>query len=434
MSTATPVTAEKKPNGKWSVEGPGEDSYIDALKLWEQTSEPFNASFYMTTEADECLDRLKNNMSDRTNVFLPINSVSSGFGVPQPVSAGSVSFITGYNVTEGEPEMEDTATALTNADLLEPEVYCWSLFLVTLFVAFMALRMIMFNRLAKRYARMSPVFMMRRQLSRMFYYNSERFKWITLLYSLLCFIMITSFLCLYKTSHIIIEQPFYPKSYLESIDYPSSLAFYYDQFSVVSTAFKNTPAGSIRGKLWAKLLASGRQDEFSAATMNFASLPSIIKSATEGMKVEGHIIIISPLVLTLFKSALCGSSSEGEILVIKVIIDPIEKEVIYGYVQRNNFNLPRFTLRVKALYETGYLTQVYEMQFDQSELIGTMAGTSKSHRWRQRVVCDDEHAFAPAPVVNAISLRYFAPMFKSILLVWLVTSILHFFQILRAEK
>ena len=434
MSMTIPVKAKKKSNGKWFVDGPIGGELIEALELREEISKPSNASFYMATEASECLDRLENNMSDSTNVLLPIDSVSSGFRVPQPVSAGTLSFVTGYNVTEGEQDIEDTATVLTNADLLKPEVYCWSLFLVALFVAFMVLRIIMFRQLAKRYARMSPVLMIRRQVSRMFYYNSERFKWITLLYSLLCFIMVTLFLCLYKTSHIIIDKPFYPKSYQESLDHPSSLAFCYDQFSVVSTAFKNAPPDSIRGKLWAKLLASGRQDEFSGASIKAAPLSSIIQSATEGVVVNRNIIIVSPLVINLMRSGLCGLSLEGELWIIKSVVDPIEKEVIYGYAQSRDFHLPWFSFRINALYETGYLAHTYEKQIDQSKQAGNLVGTNNSHQWRQSVVCYDEDAFASGPVVKAISLPYFAPMIKSILIVWLLALILHFFQILHAEQ
>ena len=433
LSTATSVQAEKKANGKWSVDGLGKDSYIEALQLWEQISLPFNASFHLTTEASECFDRLKNNLSDITNVFLPIDSVLSGFRVPQPLSAGTLSFITGYNISDGERETKDFATVFSNADLLEPKVYCWALFLIALFVTFIALRIMMFYHLTKRIVKITRVEMIRRQLTQMFYYKSEQFKWITFLHSLLCFIMVTCFLCLYKTSHIIVEKPFYPKNYQESLDHPSSLAFYYDQFSVVSTAFKKASPESIRGRMWAKLVMAGRQNDYSEANVNGAALPVTIQTAAEQMTAQRSILILSPLVIPLFRSAFCGFSPEGELWIMKVTSDPIEKEVIYGYAQGDSFNLPWFSSKMEALFETDYLARTYEMQFDQSDLISSISGTSRSHQSKQRVVCEDESALAPEPVVRSITVSYFASFFKAILIIWLLAFILNIFQILQSE-
>ena len=395
---------------------------------------PFNLTFHMTTSANECLDRLKRNLSDTSSVFVPIETMSTGYYAPLPLFTGKIQYIAGYNVTDAKRETVDTATVFTNADLLKPSVYLWASILLMMLMTFIAVKVALFYRPIGRFARLSRVHFLKRQLSRVFYYNSERFRWITLLYSLLCFIMITSFLCLYKTSHIIMEKPFYPKDYQESLDYPPSLAFCYDQFSIVSTAFKDASPDSIRGKLWAKLTATGRQDEYKGAAIDASSLYTVVHSATKEMKAHRSILIISPMFITLFRSGLCGLSPEGELWIVKVGIDPIEKEVIYGYAQSNNFHVTWFSSRMKALFETDFLAHTYEKQFDLREFAAKCSGTSKSHQWRQKAVCDDENAFSPGPVVKAISLSYFAPMFKSILIVWLSALILHVFRILHAEK
>ena len=270
----------------------------------------------------------------------------------------------------------------------------------------------------------------------MFYYNNERFKWITLLYSLLCFIMVTSFLCLYKTSHIIIEKPFYAKSYQESLDYPTSTAFFYDQFAVVSTAFKDAPPDSIRGKLWAKALASGRlyhyRADYSQMTLlSLARMREITKDVFIGLKA---VCIIPAIVAPLSKSVLCGLSPEHELWVMKITADPIEKEVIYGLAHAINFHNPLFSSRMKNAFETKFYIHFTKTQFDQSELIASVAGTSMSHQFRQKVICDDENASAPEPVVKAISLSYFASFFEAILVVWLLAFIVHVSQILRVKK
>ena len=431
IATATPVEAKQRENGEWSAEGLGAAMYIEQMRLKIAQSHPFNVTFYLTTEADECLDRLKTNQSDVSSVILPVDSISTGFHVPQPMFVGQLQFISGYNITEKEEMFEDTATVLSNADLLEIEVYYWALLLLVSFFTFIVLRTAMFCVMLRHIVKMSPVRIIRRQLSRMFYYDSESFKWITFLYSLLSFILITSFLCLYKTSHIIMKKPFYPKSYQESLDHESSLAFYYDQFTICSSIFKNAPPHSIRGKLWAKLAATGRQHDYDGTVIDFHTQPQILKKGSEEMNVRHGILITPSLIIPLIKSLACGFSPEGELWIVKNIGDSIENQVIYGYALSKHFDPPRLSsMREQALFETHFLPYSTRKQFDQGEMSANLAGTSKHHQWRQKVVCEDENAFAPGPVVKAISLSYFASFFQAIAVVWLIAFFLHIFQIL----
>ena len=429
LSTATQVEAVRKANGKWSVEGIVAEGYAEQIELTEKLLDPLNVTFHFA-EVNECLHRLKNNLSDASSVFMQIDSMSPDFNVPQPLFAGRLQYITGYNFTD---DQEDTATVFTNADLLKPEVYCWTSFLLALFIVVIVVNVAMFYHLTKKVVRISPMQMVKKQLSRMFYYKSTRFRWVTLLYSLLCFIMMTSFLCLYKTSHIIIEQPFYPKNYQESLEHESSLAFYFDQFAVVSSAFKNAPPDSIRGKLWAKLIATGRQNDFKMTTLDPASLPGIFKKASRAMIVERGIFLVPPLFVSMIRLAGCMISPENELWVVKIITDPIEPEIISGHAWRKTWSAPwRISQKMSALFETQSLVRGYSKHLDQSDMAANVVGTSKSHQWKQKVLCEDETAFMPDPIVKAIPLFYFASFFKAIAVVWLFAFILNIFQILHA--
>ena len=91
-----------------------------------------------------------------------------------------------------------------------------------------------------------------------------------------------SFLCIYKTSHVIAEKPHYPTSYLESLEYKTSLAGFYNQWVVVSTEFEDASPKSLRGRLWKKLMASGQQNRFQVdpESTSLAALPALVSRFT----------------------------------------------------------------------------------------------------------------------------------------------------------
>lgn len=426
ISTATPVRAVQKPSGEWTAEGIAANNYIEQMQFTETFCRPYNVSFHLTSKAEECLNRLEENLTDSTSVFMPIDSISNYFIVPQPLFAGRLQYVTGYNVSDKMQDEDDSATVASNADLLDIEVYLWALFLLTSFITFIVIRVILLYSSGSFYLRMTLVQKIMKQLGRVFYQNSVRFRWITLLYTLLCFYMVTSFLCLYKTSHIIVEKPFYAKSYQESLDHPSSLAFYYDQFSVISTIFKNSPPDSLRGKMWAKLAATGRQDDYSGSAMNPANLPAVLKKGSEEMTVRRGICLAAPLIIPLIRSLACGFSPEDQLWIVKMIADPSEPEVIYGHAISLFNRMPRsFSVKMRSLFETHFLARAYTNGLNQAELAAGMVGTSKHHQWKQNVVCEDEDAFAVQPTVHAITLHYFRSFFTACLVVWLIAFLIN---------
>lgn len=432
QTTGTPVTATKNSDGQWTVEGIGGMALIEQVLTTETVYRPYNTTFSFTTEVDECFAMLKNNMSQATSVFTPIHDISAYYYVQQPLFAGKLRFITGYNVTDGVTGYKDNATVASNADLLEIEVYLWCLALLVSFVTFIAIRVTMLYQQSLRETKSPLMTCVRREWSRMFYYESSRFRLITLLYSLLCFYMVTSFLCLYKTSHIIVEKPFYAKSYQESLDHPSSLAFYYDQFSVVSTRFKEAPPNSLRGKLWAKLIATGRQDDYAGSNINPANLPIVLKKGSEEMTVRRGICLASPAIAPLVKSLACGFSPENELWIVKSMFDAIEEELIYGHAIGSSLKSDKhLAARLRNVFETHVMIHSYDRFLNVGGLSSDMVGTSKRHRWRQSVVCEHEKddAFAQIPAVHGIHVSYFASFFEACMIVWLFAFIINLCQI-----
>ena len=145
MSTVSTVKAIQRPNGEWTVEGLGQDRYIGGLQSIINMLHPYNVSFYMTTKAKECIDRLSRNQSDFSNAYSPIQTISPEYHVPEVFFAGKVQFITGYNLSEHATSGEETATALANVRLLETQVYLCSFLLTLAFIGFIITRIWLFS-------------------------------------------------------------------------------------------------------------------------------------------------------------------------------------------------------------------------------------------------------------------------------------------------
>ena len=427
MPTVTPVNIKRDVHGKWILEGIKADRYLEGIEFSMRMLRPYNMSIYTTSRPEECLERLTHNQSDISNAFISIRQLASGYFVPEVFSAGKVQFITGYNVSEDEVVGEETATALGNVALLQAEVYLCALLLTLAFVGFIAARIWLFTRSPRPEKKLRLI---RKEVDAMFYYSSERFKLISTLFCVLCFYIITSFLCLYKTSHVIVEKPFYPKSYQESLDHKTSLAFFLDILAVVSDGFKSAPKDTVKGKLWIKLLASGRTDAYDYGQLNLAMLPMRVKNASREMTEFKGISVASPLSMPLLRSMACGGSPEGQLWIMKVSADPAEQEVIFGPALRKTSPFSSlYARRFKRSFETHVLYRMYMRSLDLIELAGSFMGTSSTHRWKQQVVCENEDAFTLDPEVKAIPLSYFRSFFLVCSVIWLLALIVNLVQI-----
>lgn len=430
IASANPIEIHRNADAKWSVEGIAAEFYLDGMILAERSYPFLNVTFYLTTSTDECLERLAKNQSDSTSVFMPIESISPDYYVPHPLIAGKLAFVTGYNMTDGDRKVEDTATVATNLELLHAEVYIWALMLIVSFIMFIITRI---SVLSSPFQRINPrafIKVVRREVCRVFYHVSVYFKLITLLYSVLCFFILTSFLCLYKTSHVIIEKPFYVKSYQESLEHKTSLAFQYNQFANVTRIFENSPKESLRGKLWAKLVASGRKDDYSAIASNPERMPFLLDKGANELNVRKSICVAAPLISPLLKSIACGFSPQNELWIAKIISDASESEVIYGHAIRAESPYKKLNAaRLQLFFETNIIAHNFELGLDQSAAMAELKGTNKKHQWRQKVVCENENAFALDPEVRAIPLLYFHSFFEACVAVWLFAFIFNFMQI-----
>ena len=427
VTTINPVEYVESSDGRWRVEGLGSALYTEMVSFFKQILQPYNSTVHMTAEPKECLSRLSSNQSDVSTAFISIASISPDYWVPEATFAAPVQFLTGYTINEGEPDPTSPVTVGSNIDLLEPSVYLSAFVLLFSFVGLITTGVIIRCVSSSKERKMRII---GREIKGMIYRSSAHFRLITHLYCVLFFYMATSFLCLYKTSQVVKEKPFYPKSYEDSLNYRTSVAFFSDQFAVVSDGFKNAPKGTMKRNLWDKYISSGRRNDYSSGKFNFADLPQVMFRASEGMTVRKGILVTSALFMPAVRTALSMSSPPGKLWILKVLSDPMEREVIYGPAMRRHFEHSQYvSKRFRCGFESHIMAHLFDRILDVSETIGRLMPSSESHKWKQRVVNGNEHAFASHPQVASVSLFYFLSFFMAVITLWLIALIINLLEV-----
>ena len=434
------VTSEIHPvlgkDGIWTLEGLGADRYLETNGiLWQIFRSP-NTSYYVAKSSEECWDRMIRNESDFSNAFYSIQTVWPALRPILPIFVEKVEFLTGYNVTDGKWHVEKTTSVISNVLLLDPQVHLWALMIMATLFCFIIARVILFSVMRREiWAKLgkkgiSPGFMIRREMSRVFYHSSSQFKWITFLLTMLVFYLITFFLCVYKTSHVIIVKPFYPENYQQSLDHDTSFAYYYDKFHAVSGGFRDAPPKSLKGKIWRKSWISEHRDSFNVTEMDPSQVFVILRMMAVDLVTSKSIFFAASITMPLLKSSSCSSSPEDQLYIFEQFSDPSESESIFGspmgQVVQNQELVER---TIRHVFEAHLLPYHMKVVFDSTDIVNSVMGTSKSHQWKQKVACSDADAFLPETQVKPISLSYFASFFAACGAVWLLAFIIHCFQI-----
>ena len=266
-------------------------------------------------------------------------------------------------------------------------------------------------------------------MSRVFYRASRQFKLISFMYSILSFCILTGFLCRFKTSKVVVEKPFYPQTYQQSLDYKPSLAFFYDKFSLVSDQFRDAPRNSIKGKMWTKLMASGRLKEFNTDDDRL-QIESIVKVGQE-MKANKSICIGASFTLPFVRSFACVFKPNDQLYFLKILSDPIEPEFIYGFALSNEFRYKQQYIRKQRhALESDFLSHYFKTCSDPVKLLGPENVPSN----RQMMACTSDESFEPEVLVISISLNYFKSFFQAALVVWFVAFTINVIQIAGSKR
>lgn len=415
-----------KPDGTFHITGLGARQYSVLLDMVRDLFRGFNRTYHLTPIASECGERIANNQSDFSTDGCDIYEMVPRFRQGIPVSPEKVEFISGFLITGGHEYSKDVATVFMNADLLQPEVYCCASILVVSLFLFVAVRIFMIYSMrdgpwAPHGRRIvTPGYIIRREMSRVFYYSSTNFKLTTLIFGIFMFYLVTSFLCLYKVSQIVVEEPFFPHNYQQSLEYKSSLAFFFDKFIAISSRFRDASPRSVHNKLWKKLINSGHENDFQVSNISVDRAVEILQQDLwTAIGADKSIFLGSSVFIKFLFKLACSTSPEGKLAHIRVLSDPLEEEMLQGFILSKFYPFPLvFDQRNRRLSEGLIMIHLRTLGFDFGGLINQFFTRSKSHRWKQKTLCDDPKAYEPEIEVKPIQLDYFASFFTACALIW----------------
>lgn len=442
LVTTNRVEVSQAPNGKWRVQGTGSDMYEEGISLFMQMFQWRNLTFYLTPLLDECLERMKNNVSDLASNQLSYFRNLTHHSVPVPFLPTQIEMLTGYNLEERNEPAEDTATVFTNFESFHFSVHLAVLFLMLAFLAIIIARITIHTSHRKKFAHLhsrrvkcekSVAVRVCKQMTLVILGESVHFKLIALLCSILLFFLITSFNCLFKTTRVVVEEKFVVKTYEELLEHKAAMPLFFNAVGSIVDKFEGKPESDVHGKIWSKL-ASLSHEELAKFVVegDISGLEAIgvLRFYFKQMNDQKSVALV-PSTLTLFlKTLLCATSSGSDIWKILRFVDPSEPEEILGYGLSNHCtDSHHFERGMKRGYESSVLNHYYFRALDVRDILYELQSTPMAKRHKQNLVCDGESLFDPKPQVNAIPLRYFVSF-----IIALTVNVLFALMVLTHEK
>lgn len=437
MCVPLPLQTETKmrPDGSHYVDGTMSEVGNELINLLERMSR--NQTFHVTTSTEECLERVKNNQSDIATSFVQENM--SGYRVPVPMFLNKVEFLTGYNLMGKSFKPMDYGTVFDNATLLQMPVYLCTLLFLLLFFLVICLRILTLKHQRSRKKPKNGYFIKRvvRETSLVFYTKSES-QLINLLFSILCFYLITCFMILYKTSRIIVEQPYVVTSYEQLIEDKTALPSFFDSMAQVSQKFESAPVETLKGKIWQKLITSGENWKSHVhVSLDYDSLIQIVLDGFRDGDTNHSVLFASSRTMNLVKSMFCGSSPQNELWRLEVFSDQSEDEELFGWPISPEFLAKHgrfFVLHKRRLFESTVILKFYKWAMDTSSYAYEIAQTDKKHINQQNLACSDDFSLETDIQVKAIGLEYFASFFGFSLFLFFLARMVNVYEILFFKK
>ena len=443
IAAATQVQLRIK-NGKYEVDGHGSEAYMEFINISNQLFS--NNTFYITNNREENFQRLATNQSDFLSALASLNANSATYSVPVPMVTPRIGFLTGYSMYEKSPETKECADVFGNFTLLKPSIYAWSclLILLMMLVVFIrtSIRVHHFKLLSRKFVRLSrhphPALKTNffGEVSRIFYGKSRNSKLIGFSFVLLSFYLVKFFGILYKTSHIIMEEPFVVRSYQDLLSDKDSLPGFYDAVANVSRKFRDAPSDSLRGKIWAKLINSkvnldkfirrGNSSKTGTATFH------VIKERFREMNDHHYVLFSTTDTLDMLKRMYCSTSDEGKLRRMFVFIDRSEEEEdLQGFPMSIFCPHPKlFARRIRRLYESLILFQFKKRVLDDVNLGYILSGADKKHQNQQNLVCSEEYSFEADIQIQSIKWNYFSSFFYFIFALFHIATATSVYEVL----
>lgn len=415
----------------------GSEAYNGFIRIFDQTFSK-NNTYHSTTETEECIARLISNESDISTAILSMDENVKDYKVPVPIRASKVSFLTGYDLKRKPVKVKDLVNVFSNFNLLQPSVYFCSLLIIFLLMLLISARMWMFFNQRGQKKKRIHWRAIRRELMAVYFGNSQKFKWITLLFVILTFYLVNSFKILYKTSQIILEEPKVIKSYRQLLEEEQVLPTFYEPLTKVSMRFRNAPKNSWRGRIWSKLLAHSRGDisnYFLTGSTLHRNPVKFLREQFELMHNEQIVIFGLKMTSTLMMTTFSSVSPDDQLWRIFIFSDQSEHEDRLGFQLSHFFPDENYFIRRLRRLTESYIIEYFSfLVADGRHYFEKLASTSKSHRREQSLVIDGLYSFGSDIQVDVVGLQYFGCFINFLLVLIMVARIVLSYEILLQAK
>ena len=424
MVSATYSEVKKGKNGFY-VDGTGGRVYTELIRMMDKLY-PQNNTYYITTKTDKCNERLKNNLSDFSTATMPPTENMTGYKMPVPLMASKVSFVSGYDTVSRALKPKDCADAFSNFALLDASVYFYSLLLILPLVLMVAFNTWMRWKRKKK-KRASLVKFTLKNILTAYYWSSDDFRVVSLLFVILSFYLVNSFKSVYKTSKIIVEEPFVVKNYHELLEDETALPLFYNPLTKVSDQFEFAPKNSLRGQIWSKLSqrTGGNAADFLVQGLDKSESPiDQMRELFKRLDQRNYVMFGMSGTAKLVKEFFCAISPEKELWQVFLFSDPSENENLLGYFLSTLYPNEKYFIHGQRKYaQSDLINAFYKKARENAKLFAYfLLSTTRAHKYSQDLLCRG-YAVDPGIHVEALGLNYFASFFRFALLVFIIARI-----------
>lgn len=406
------------------------DDHYGPIMMNEVTQ--LNNTFYYSTKTEECLERLKNNQSDLSTSMISYYQYLDGFTVPVQLMPGDIQFITGYKLNFTAIKPRECATVMANIQLLGPFVHLTSLALIFSLILIISTGIIMKFKLKRKYScelttrKMSKSKTVKKvmkqiikELSLVYNRKSIRFRWISFLFTILCFYLVLSSRSLYKTSQVIVNEPYVVKDYEMLLNDKQSLPIFYDTFSITSELFKFAPENSLKKKIWSKLIKSKVQMKNhiinGEVLINLDFFKNIFKKIDE----KHFAFFANSFAAEFIEAMFCCLSPEDELWRLFRLTDESEIENLIGYPFSEHFNDLKSLSRSMRRYFESHLSVIFYRKLIASskKFASTLSPADRPHQYEQSLICSDDFKLDTKLDVKAIGMGYYKSFFITLVVI-----------------
>lgn len=383
----TDVDAVQKPSGDWEFPGMMGNSVDDIYSFFHRY---FNVtSIYLSLNNEECLKKVKNNLSDLVTIYLPVSDDADEYVVPSPVMSRRIVIGSGYNYTKYRENLKHriVGTALENFASFSLYIYLAFSFIIASIIATIFAERILKQRCRRRRrTRWQIIF---KTICKSLDQSRQRLnKWIQLSVLMTIFIFTSFFSFAFQSQQLISDPPKIIRSLEEMVKRPNCTPIFFNMLFDDSDLFKNSPPGSMRQKVWQKGLSLGNESKFVKSTIDdFSSGMNLLMDISVSISKLNMLLITTDFTSTWLSKVVCSFSKGDEYFVALIQNEQTEQnEELMGFALRRDYErLSALIAFERILVEYGLLTHWRDSLY--VEYGHEINNPSKQHIAKQFIIC-----------------------------------------------